>query len=81
MIRLFLFIIIVFAHIRSQEDLIYQTPPEEILKLVDERLYTNLFFKTESLENDLKKFLITQMAKKLNLKSGICGLLILLKKA
>ena len=35
MIRLFLFIIIVFAHIRSQEDLIYQTPPEEILKLVD----------------------------------------------
>ena len=36
MIRIYLLILIViFSQIRSQEDLIYQTPPEEILKLVD----------------------------------------------
>ena len=31
----FLILIVIFSQIRSQEDLTYQTPPEEILKLVD----------------------------------------------
>ena len=41
----------------------------KIIKLVDKRLYTNLFFKTENLENDLKKFLIKNKYKIKNFKN------------
>ena len=41
----------------------------KIIKLVDKRIYTNLFFKNENLENDLKKFLIKNKYKIKNFKN------------
>ena len=41
----------------------------KIIKLVDKRIYTNLFFKTENLENDIKKFLIKNKYKIKNFKN------------
>ena len=44
---------------RNLNDLFYSNQKfKKIIKIIDEKIYTNQFFKTEKLSNDLKKFLI-----------------------
>ena len=44
---------------RNLNDLFYSNQKfKKIIKIIDKKIYTNQFFKTEKLSNDLKKFLI-----------------------